>query len=255
MLTIISVVLVSLVSLVGVLFLSVREARLRAIMHVLVGLAAGALLGDAVVHLIPEAFEAGLTGSIFSISVIAGMLVFFVLEKYLRWHHHEHDTAHTHVPSEEELRDSPVRPLGRLILVGDGIHNFVDGAVIAASYAVSLPLGVATTIAVFLHEIPQEVADFALLLHAGYARARALLWNFVSALTAVLGALAFMAAGAVLEGLEPLASAFTAGAFIYIAAADLVPELHETTHPGRSTVELVAMLAGIALMFALLLIE
>ena len=252
---VLSVLLVSLVSLVGIAFLSLQEGRLISIMHVLVGLAAGALLGDAFVHLIPEAFQEGLDGVGFSLAILAGMLIFFILEKYLRWHHHEHDTTHTHLPTSEELQARSVKPLGTLVLVGDGVHNFVDGAVIAASYLVSIPLGIATTLAVFLHEIPQEISDFALLLHAGFSRARALFWNFASALTAVLGALAFLAIGTGFERIEPLAAAFTAGAFIYIAAADLVPELHETKHPGKSVVQLLAMLLGITLMFALLLLD
>lgn len=252
--TLASVALVSAVSLAGIAFLAMRAERLRAMMHVLVGLAAGALLGDALVHLIPQAFESGLGGTNFSLAALAGIVLFFVLEKYLRWQHHEHDALHTHMPTVEEVRE-PTMPVGGLVLVGDGIHNFVDGAVIAASYAVSIPLGIATTIAVFLHEIPQEIADFALLLHAGFSRGRALFWNVVSTLTAVFGALAFLAVGKALAGIEPIAAAFTAGAFIYIAAADLVPELHETKHPGRSAVQFIAMLVGIALMFALLALE
>jgi zinc and cadmium transporter len=251
----ISVSVVSLVSLIGVLALSMNERALNVIMHALVGLAAGALLGDAFVHLIPEAFEGGLAAMQFSLTALAGMIVFFILEKYLRWHHHEHEVSHAHIPTAEEIQNQPVKPLGKLILVGDGVHNFVDGVVIAASYSISLPLGIATTIAVLLHEIPQEISDFALLLHAGYTRARAALWNFISALTAILGALAFFALGDLIVGLQPYAAAFTAGAFIYIAAADLVPELHETKHPGKSAFELSAMLLGIALMFALLALE
>lgn len=254
-LTITSVIVISFVSFFGVVILSMSEKRLNALMHVLVGLAAGALLGDSFVHLIPEAFEGGLDGVGFSCAILAGILVFFVLEKYLRWHHHEHDTSHTHLPTDTELKETPIKPLGTLVLVGDGVHNFVDGAVIAVSYMISIPVGIATTLAVILHEIPQEIADFALLLHAGFSRTRAIFWNFVSALTAVLGAIVFLAIGQGFENIEPLAAAFTAGAFIYIAAADLVPELHETKHPGRSAIQLIAMLLGIALMFALLMLE
>ena len=253
--TLIAVFAVSLVSLVGVFFLSMSEKRLSALMHLLVGLAAGALLGDAIVHLIPEAFEAGLGSIAFSVTTLTGVLIFFILEKYLRWHHHEHDTGHTHVPSEAELVATPVKPLGRLVLVGDGVHNAVDGAVIAASFLVSPALGIATTLAVFLHEVPQEIADFALLLHAGFSRAKALMWNFISALTAFLGAFAFFAVGSSVNNVEPYAAAFTAGAFIYIAAADLIPELHEEKHPRESAMQLVAMLVGIAIMFALLVLE
>jgi len=252
--TLAGVLIISLVSLVGVFFLSLKETLIKALMHLLVGLAAGALLGDALVHLVPEAFEAGLSNIAFSVSILIGMLAFFILEKYLRWHHHEHDSEHTHLPTQEELIGTRTKPLGVLVLVGDGVHNFVDGVIIAASFMVSPPLGIATTIAVFLHEIPQEIADFALLLHAGFSRTKALLWNFVSALTAVLGALAFFFVGSNIQGIEPIAAAFTAGAFIYIAAADLVPELQETKHPGQSMLQFVALLIGVGLMFLLLLV-
>lgn len=253
--SLISVLLISLVSLIGVFFLTLNEKRLQELMHLLVGLAAGALLGDAFIHLIPEALEEGLEGVAFSLAVLGGMLVFFILEKFLRWHNDEQRAPHAHLPSPDAPGTTPIKPLGKLILVGDGVHNFVDGAVIAASFLLSPALGVTTTLAVFLHEIPQEIADFALLLHAGYSRARALLWNFVSALTAVVGALTFFAVGGLFEHVEPLAAAFTAGAFIYIAAADLIPELHETKHPGKSVFQFIAVLVGIALMFFLLILE
>lgn len=253
--SLVSVLIVSSVSLIGVFFLALNERRLQELMHLFVGLAAGALLGDAFIHLVPEAFEEGLKGTAFSLAILGGMLVFFILEKYLRWHHHEQSASHTHLPLPETPAAVPIKPLGKLVLVGDGVHNFVDGAVIAASFLISPALGVATTAAVFLHEIPQEIADFALLLHAGFSRARALMWNFVSALIAILGALAFFAIGELFEHIEPLAAAFTAGAFIYIAAADLIPELHETKHPGKSALQFIAVIVGIALMFLLLVLE
>lgn len=249
--TLASILTVSAVSLVGVFTLSMNASILSRAMHLLVGLAAGALLGDAFIHLIPEVFENGIDPTAFSIAVLAGMVVFFVLEKYLRWHHHHHDEVHDACADCEPKK----KPLGTLVLVGDGMHNFIDGAVIAASFLVSPALGVATTLAVFLHEIPQEISDFALLLHGGFSRARALFWNFVSALTALLGAGVFFATSSLFENIEPLAIAFTAGGFIYIAAADLIPELHETKHPGRSLMQLIALLVGIGLMFALVLFE
>jgi len=218
-------------------------------MYLFIGLAAGALLGDAFIHLIPEAFGEGIENTTFSLAILTGILLFFVLEKYLRWHHKQSDHS---VCKPGEACYIAKKPLGTLILVGDGVHNFVDGAIIAASYAVSIPLGIATTIAVFLHEVPQEVSDFALLLHSGFSKTNALIWNMVSALVAFLGAFAFFAIGNSLEAIEPIAIAFTAGGFIYIAASNLVPELHETENPGRSAIEFFAVLIGIGLMFALL---
>ncbi len=240
-----SVLGISLVSLVGVLTIAFKEESVRGWMHLLVGLAAGALLGDALVHLVPEALGEINNTVHFSFAIIAGLLSFFVLEKTLRWHHHHdmHGGAH-----KNEV-------LGTLVIVADGIHNAIDGVIIAASYLVSIPVGIATTAAVFLHEIPQEIGDFSLLLHAGYSRWKALAFNFLSALTAVLGALAVFAFKDSFDAILPIAAAFTAGGFIYIAAADLIPELHETTHPKQSVLQFLAMLLGIAAMFALLAIE
>lgn len=250
---ILSTLAVSAVSLIGIFTFSTKEKLIRSTMHVFIGLAAGALLGDAFIHLIPEAFEAGVASTTFALAVLAGIVTFLLLEKYLHWHNRS--TEHTTCVPGEACAVHTTKPLGTLILFGDGVHNFVDGVIIAASYLVSIPLGVATTIAVFLHEVPQEVSDFALLLHSGFSRVRALFWNFVSALVALVGVIFLFVVGDVFENIEPLMAAFTAGGFIYIAAANLVPELQKTEQPGKSAVEFLAVLAGIAIMFALLLLE
>ena len=251
--TLVSIVAISLVSLIGIVTLSVKTSVLKAGMHFFIGLAAGALLGDAFIHLIPEAFESGIEGTTFAVAILAGIVIFLFLEKYLHWHstHTEHIKC---APGEECVVDEK-KPVGALILFGDGIHNLVDGAIIAASYAVSIPLGVATTIAVLLHEVPQEVSDFALLIHSGYSKVEAIVWNFVSALVALLGASLFFILGDKIENLGTLAVIFTAGGFIYIAAATLVPELQRTKHPAKSAVEFFAVILGIGIMFALLLLE
>lgn len=244
-----SVVAVSLVSLAGIFVLSLREQSLKKILHILVALAAGALLGDAIIHLIPEALEE-MAALSFSAAALSGMLAFFILEKVLRWHHHHH----AHESGHPEINSSTA-PLGPLILVADGVHNFIDGVVIGTSYLISIPAGIATTIAVFLHEIPQEVGDFSLLLFAGYSRTKALVFNFLSALTAVLGAVAALFIGGALDSFNAIAAAVTAGGFIYIAAADLVPELHEKHSPSDSFAQLFALILGIGLMFALVFLE
>ena len=241
--------IVSLVSFAGVVTLSLRESVLRRLIFILVGLAVGSLFGDALVHLIPEAFESGLGEVAVGVTVMSGALAFFVLEKFLHWHHchGEHEecaemlVAHNHAPKE----------LGSLILSADFVHNIVDGIIIGASFLVSAEVGVATTVAVVLHEIPQEIADFGLLIHAGWSRARALLWNFFSALSAFLGVLLVLTIGARVENLVPLAAAFTAGAFIYIASADLVPELHKTEGFARTTIQILAVALGFGLMLFL----
>jgi len=244
-----SVILVSLVSLVGIVALSVREQSLKKVLHLVVALAAGALLGDAFIHLIPEALEK-MAALSFSAAVLGGMVIFFILEKVLRWHHHHntHENGHPEISTQ-------VSPLGPLILIADGVHNFVDGIVIGASYLVSIPAGIATTLAVFLHEIPQEISDFSLLLFAGYSRKKALLFNFLSALTAVIGTVLALLLGGALESFNTAAAAVTAGGFIYIAAADLVPELHEKHSAKDSLAQLLGLILGIGAMFLLVFLE
>jgi zinc and cadmium transporter len=252
-----SVFLVSAVSLVGTAAFALQEIWLRRALFALVGLAAGALLGDALLHLIPHSFVGIGSERGFGLAVLLGIVLLFVLEKYLRWHHAHHGREEDHAGHEHYERGThdPHGHLAPLVIVADGLHNMVDGAVIAASYIVSPALGIATTIAVFLHEIPQEVSDYALLIHAGYSRVRALLWNFLSGLTAFLGAGIVFVFGAG----EPLfgyyAAAVTAGAFIYLAAADLIPELHQPNGTRASLVSLITFLIGIALMVLLTYLE
>lgn len=249
-----SVVVVSLVSLVGLTVLSVREALLRRVLHLIVALAAGTLLGDALIHLLPEAFEEASNGLAVSLFAVFGIVAFFALEKFLHWHHHhttpQEEAAGPHV----EHAPGAVHPLGRLVLLSDAVHNFVDGLIIGASYLVSLPIGLATTIAVILHEIPQEVGDFGLLLHAGYSRRRALFVNFLSALSAIAGAVVILLLPGV-EEITPAILAFTAGAFLYIAGTDIVPELHKTKSGLSSLGQFAALILGVALMVALLWLE
>lgn len=248
-----AVALVSLVSFAGLVTLALREATLKRIIFVLVGLATGALFGDALLHLIPEALGSRTGEATVGAVVMLGITLFFALEKFLYWHHchgeHEesHDTltAHDHRP----------QALGSLVLTADFIHNTLDGIIIGASFLVGVEVGIATTIAVVLHEIPQEIADFGLLLHAGWSRAKALLWNFFSALSAFLGVIIVLSLGEGVEQLVPIAAAFTAGAFIYIAGSDLVPELHKTEGFGRTIIQILAVALGFGLMLLLALAE
>lgn len=237
---------VSLLSLIGLFTLSFKESALRKVLFLLISLAAGALLGDAFIHLLPEAFEeAGSVST--SIFVLAGILSFLMLEKFLHWHHSHGDDA-----SEEHARTHPV---GHLVIVSDGVHNLVDGIAIGAAFLVSPEIGIATTIAIALHEIPQEIGDFGLLLHAGFSRARALWMNFVSALTAFGGVAIAFALAETSERIIPLIAAFAAGNFIYIALADLVPEIHKTRGTTRGIAQFLVILAGLGAMVLLLGLE
>ena len=248
----ISVFLISFVSFAGAFALSLKEQALRRMIFVLVSLAAGALLGDAFIHLVPEAFER-LAPLPASLLIIGGFLVFFILEKFLHWHH-------THGGEEEEKKHDhagahTIHPTGYMILVSDGFHNFLDGLIIAVSFMAGIDVGIATTIAVILHEIPQEIGDFAILLHSGFSASRALFLNFLSALAAVLGALAVIFLGSVGAEAAQWLLPVVAGGFIYIASADLIPELHKTTDLKYSSLQFAAMLLGIAAMIALLFLE
>ena len=236
------VILVSLVSLVGIFSLSLREEWIRKYIFIFVSLAVGALLGDAFIHLIPEAFEESASSA--GLFIIIGVLIFFTLEKFLHWHHHGEDEGEAHI-----------HPVGKLVLFSDGIHNFIDGVIIGVSFMVSVPVGLATTLAVILHEIPQEIGDFAVLLHAGYTKKRALYLNFLSALFAILGTVVAFLLGESGEAFTTWVLPFAAGGFIYIATSDLIPELHKTKELRHSISELALVLVGVLSMLALTLLD
>ncbi len=245
-----SVILVSLVSFAGVFGISLREDRLRKAFVFLIPLAVGALLGDAFFHLIPEAFEETNNSAFTSFLLTIGIVSFFILEKYLRWHHQ---------PAENILhkteKSGGAKHLGPLILISDGFHNFLDGIIIGASYLVGVEIGIATTLAIILHEIPQEIGDFGVLMYAGYKRSTALFYNFLSALTSVLGAILVLIFGSVSETLAQSAIPFAAGVFIYIASSDLVPELHKSAERKNLFYEILGIAFGVLAMYLLLFLE
>ncbi len=217
--SLLSVVAVSLVSLLGLASLSAGETRVRRLATLLVSFAVGALLGDTFLHLIPDVFTAGTPPLAPSLLILGGILAFFVIEKLLR---HRHGPLHRrHHPDPRGIPE-----LAAVNVLGDALHNFIDGVLIGASYLAGPRLGISTTLAVLLHEIPQELGDFGVLVHSGVPVRRALFLNVASASTAIAGNLATLLAGAfagdVVSGvLLPI----TAGGFVYIAAADLIPEL------------------------------
>ncbi len=214
----------------------------------LVASAVGALLGDVIIHILPEIFAEASTLPI-SLTILGGMVVFFILEKILHWHHH-HVVADCPHPTHQ-----PPRPIGTLNVIADGLHNLIDGLIIGLAYLVSPAVGVATTVAVILHEIPQEIGDFAVLLHAGFTRRRAIMANLLSALVAVVGVGLAMLIGNQAVTLTPYILGLAGGGFLYIAGADLVPELHKETAVKKTAWQLLAMLLGIAMMLALTVFE
>lgn len=234
--------LISLISFAGAITLFLKEKILEKILLILIAFSAGSLLGDAFFHLIPEAIEeSGIENekSILSIFIYLtfGFCVFYVLESFIHWHHH-HGTRH-----------SEIKPFSYLILFSDGVHNIIDGLIIAVSFVVSLPLGIASAIAVMSHEIPQEIGDFSLLIYGGFKKKKALFFNFLSGIFAVLGGiLGFLISGKIENSIVFLLS-FAAGSFIYIACSDIIPEIKNKKEGLlKSLLYFLFFLAGLAMM-------
>ncbi len=229
-----AVTLVSLLSLLGALFLVVKRSVITKIMSPLLALSSGILIGSAFFDLLPEGIE--LLGPESLTYVVMGILTFFTLEKLMRWHHHvEGDHPH-----EEKLSQS----VGYLSLLGDAMHNFIDGVIIGGAFLISVPLGVSVTLAVMAHEIPHELADFTILLHSGFSNKRALLYNFLSATTAIAGTVTVLAISHVELSLIPYLIPFGAGNFLYIAMSDLLPALHKHESRKSSMLHIVLLVAG-----------
>jgi len=233
-----SAILISLISLIGVFFLSFKEEQLRKILLYLVSFSAGALLGGAFLHLIPEIVEEAGFGMETALYLLLGIGLFFIVEKFIRW-------RHCHIPTSKRHP----HPFALMNLVGDGVHNFIDGLIIAVSYLVSIPVGIATTFAVAFHEIPQEIGDFGVLLHGGFTRKKALLMNFLTALMAVFGAIIALVLNEYVDGIINVLVPLAAGGFIYIAGTDLIPELQKEQDLRKSFVQLIFLILGVFVMY------
>lgn len=236
---IISTFLISLVSFVGALTLFLKERLLNKILLGLVAFSAGTLIGGAFLHLLPEAISefGAQEGSLLNIFlyVLAGFVGFFILENYINWHHH-HSLSHPEI-----------KPFSYLILFSDALHNFIDGLIIAASFLTDLSLGMVTTLIVISHEIPQEIGDFAVLVYSGFERRRALFFNFLSGITAVLGGFIGYFLIGFSENLNLVFLPLAAGAFIYIASSDLIPEIRDRSNAKKSAIDFLIFLSGILL--------
>ncbi|MFQ6052903.1 MAG: ZIP family metal transporter [Candidatus Bathyarchaeia archaeon] len=233
--------LISLISWVGSLTLFFKEELLSEVLLILVALSAGGLMGGAFLHLLPEAIaEVGASSpatlGLFSY-LLMGFCTFFVLEQFIEWYH-DHSGIHQK------------KPVSYLVLISDLIHNFIDGVVIAGSFLVDVQVGIATTLAIALHEIPQEMGDFGVLVYGGFKKSRALLWNYASAITVILGGAVGYYLGAV-KGAAVLLLPFAAGNFIYIASSDLIPEIKHGENKRRNLVHFLFFTIGIFLMMGL----
>jgi len=239
--TLVSVIIVSAVSLVGIFTLSAGEDFMKKIILFMVSFAAGTMLGNAFLEIFPEILKENfLSASQLSWLMLMSILFFFLLEKVIHWRHCHivHEPSHPH-------------PVAIMNLIGDFAHNIVDGMMIAASYLVDVRVGVATSLAVFVHEIPQEIGDFSILIHGGFTRRRALLMNFLSATGAIIGASAVLVIGGGSTVVSYYLLPFAAAGFIYMACADLFPELHKESGTGRSLLQIGFLALGIALIATL----
>jgi len=234
---IIATFLVSLISFIGVIALSLRKKLLEKLLLLMISLSAGALIGSAFLHLIPEVSKSLSTMAI-SAYVLLGFTLFFLIEKVLRWRHcHE--------------KECKIHPFSYLILTGDAIHNFSDGLIIAASFVVSPLIGLTSTMAIALHEIPQEIGDFAVLVYGGMKPKKAIFLNFIVALTAIFGGILGFFLASYISSVSTIILPIAAGGFIYIASSDLLPELRKESKLNKSLLDFIIFLMGIALMLLL----
>ncbi|MDD5449986.1 MAG: ZIP family metal transporter [Candidatus Omnitrophica bacterium] len=232
---IISTIVISLASLVGIFFISLKQDSLARIVNNLVIFATGVLLGGALLHLIPEALGSEARASLW---IIAGIILFFILEKFLFWRHCHNGVCEIH----------PVRYLN---LLGDGVHNFVDGTVIAAAFVADFKLGITVSIVSLAHEIPQEIGDFAILVHSGLSRAKALLYNLICATTCILGGIIAFFFASRINNLTGILIAFAGGNFLYMALVDLLPEFRKTERAATFALQFLLLCLGIFFMWLL----
>ena len=231
-------VVVSLISLVGVFALFLKDDLLEKVIIFLVAFAAGGLIGGAFLDLIPEAAEYTKDIGQLFLYVVLGYLLFFILEKYLHW-------RHCHAP------ECKVHRFTYLNIVGDMVHNFGDGLLIGAVFLVDVKIGIATTLAIVFHEIPHELGNFTVLIYGGFSKLRALFCNFLSSLFAIAGTLVGYYFAGKIGGFTAILLPAAAGGFIYIASCDLIPELHKEEGGKRSALIMVTFIIGIFLMYLL----
>lgn len=232
---------VSIVSFIGILFLS--KVKHQLFTRITISLAAGALLGAVFFGIFPELFdrqENQISVSLMSTVILIAILIFFVIEKYLHWHHcHCNGPHHTHNN----------KSIGYINLIGDGIHNFVDGALIATSFMIDPTLGIISTLVIAIHEIPQEIADFGILIYSGFSKFKALLWNFFSGITAVVGGIATYFFAITIEQAIPYLLAIAGGGFLYLAMADIMPELHHETDRKYIAWQAIWLILGVVIIY------
>ena len=247
--TLFAVIGISLLSFLGMFLFLFEENTIRKSLLYFVSISTGALLGDVFIHIIPELAETPETFSMSLVILLGGILFSFVLEKVIHW-------RHCHVlPSGEHHHHHHHHPMGIINLVGESMHNFIDGLVIAAGFLAGIPIGISTALAVALHEIPHEVGNVAVLLHSGYSKKNALLFNALSASSSLIGAAIVLLFSSSSAAIGPMMLPFAAGNLLYIAGSDLIPELHKETELRKTLGQLVCIVLGMVLMYGVTFIE
>jgi zinc and cadmium transporter len=236
LLVLFSTILISLISLIGLVAISFNKDFIKKILLILVSFAAGSMLGAAFFDTLPEAV--GIFGNNTFFYALGGILIFFVLERYIHWHH----CHKTH---------AEIQPYTYLNLIGDGVHNFIDGSIIAASFLTNLQVGIISTMAIALHEIPQEIGDFGILIKGGLKPMKALFYNLLSALLCVIGGLITIFFANSFQNITPILLSIAGGGFIYLSLVDIVPDLHKETNMKRIILESFFLFMGILIIFCL----
>ncbi len=237
-------IIVSLLSFVGILTLVIKKENIKDYLIYLVSFAAGGLFGDVFFHLVPDIVEKNGFTILISFSIILGILFSFILEKIICW-------RHCHLP----ITKTHIHRLAFMNLWGDFFHNFLDGLTIAAAFLLNIPAGIATTLAVIFHEIPQELSDFGVLIYGGFTTKKALFYNFLTALSAILGAFFGLILNNQIKNLTFYLVPFAAGNFIYIAGSDLIPELHKEVALYKNLKQIAFFILGIAIIYSLTFLE
>ncbi len=229
-------IIVSLISLIGIITIVLKTKILDKILVLFIGFSAGGLIGAAFLHLLPEALEQSANSNSIFLYVIVGFVAFFILERYFHWRHCHEEACNIHA-------------FTYLNLIGDGIHNFTDGLIIGASFATSVHFGIVTTLVIIFHEIPQEIGDFGVLIYGGFKRSKALFYNFMTALACVLGTALGYPLSQKVKDFSVYLLPIIAGGFIYIAACDLIPEIHKQTSSKKVSFSIAAFLLGILFIY------
>ena len=233
--SLLAALVVGLISFSGALSLAIKADKLNKILIYLVSFSAGSMIGAAFFHLLPEAI--GDNSQPLLVFVLVGFSLFFVLERILRWHHCHNSDCQTH------------EHLGWMNLFGDGFHNLIDGMVIFAAFAGGPALGIPVTLSIILHEVPQELGDFGVLLYSGFSRKRALIYNFLSACVALIGVILAYLLYSVNGSISTFLLPFAAGGFIYIAASDLIPEIHKDNKASRAVISYSLFIVALVFMY------